>query len=121
MLLIKHPKTFSISVSNLPRYSTFRAFRIFSVHVQIRSVYSQYRYRFILCILSIWTDSFRVFSVYKQQISSKIYVILHILRIHTDSFHLFSVYEQIHFAYFQYTYRFIPRIQRMCPNNFAYS
>ncbi len=62
----KHLETFSILVSNLPRYSTFHAFRIFSVYTQIRSAYSQYMNRFIPHILSLQTDSFREFSVYEQ-------------------------------------------------------
>ncbi len=104
-LLINVVKTFSILVSNSPRYSVFCAFHVYLVHTQICSAHSQctkdsfcvsqYRNKFIPHVLSIWTAKFRL----------KIYIILHILRIYTDSFHVFSVYE--HSAYSQYTYRFI--------------
>jgi hypothetical protein len=107
----KHPKIFSILVSNSPRYSTFCAFRVLSVYEQIRSMYFQYTNRFIPRILSIQTAKF----------CSKIYLISRILSIRTDSFRVFSVYEQIHSTYSQYTHRFIPRIRRMHPNNFEYS
>ncbi len=79
----KHLETFSILVSNLPRYSTFHAFRIFSVYTQIRSAYSQYMNRFIPHILSTYTNR----------------LIPHILSLQTDSFREFSVYEQIYSAY----------------------
>jgi hypothetical protein len=35
--------------------------RVFSVYVQILSTYYQYKKRFIPCILSIYTDLFRIF------------------------------------------------------------
>ncbi len=83
-------KIFPIFVSNSPRYSTFRAFRVFSVYVQIRSAYSQYTNRFIPRILITRTDSFRVF----------------------------SVNEQIHSAYSHYMNRFIPRTLSIRTNSF---
>ncbi len=78
----KRPKIFLILVSNSSRYTTFWAFYVFLVYI----------YRSIP----------------------------RILRIRTDSFPVFSVYKQIHSTYSQYMYRFIPCIQRMRPNNFEY-
>jgi hypothetical protein len=105
----------------------------------MHSMYSQYTYRFVPHMLSIRTNSFRIFSVYEQihsaysqytnrfiphilsirtaKFSSKIYLIPRNLHIRTDSFRVFSEYEQILSAYSQYTYRFI---RRMRPNNFEY-
>jgi hypothetical protein len=103
----KHPKIFSILVSNLPRYLTFRTFHIFSLFVQIRSAYSKYMNRFSLCILSIKTDSFCIFSVYELQ---------NFFRRFT-SFHVFSVYVQILFVYSQCTNRFILRILSICTDS----
>ncbi len=100
--------------------------------------------RSVPCILSIRTDSFRIFSVYEQihsaysqytyrfipcvlstvyetaKFCSKIYLIPRSLCIRTDSFCIFSVYEEIYSAYFQYTYRFDLRIRRMRPNNLEF-
>jgi hypothetical protein len=45
----------------LLRYSTFCAFHVFLVYIQIRSAYSLYKNGFFPGILSIWTDSFHVF------------------------------------------------------------
>jgi hypothetical protein len=70
-------KIFSLLVSNSPRYST---------------LHSQYTYRFIPRILRIWTDSFCLFSLYKQVHSAY-------SQFTTDSFRIFSVYELIHSAY----------------------
>jgi hypothetical protein len=91
-------------------------------------------------ILSIHTDPFHVFSVYKQIHSAysqymnrfipcilsirtekfrwKINLIPGILHIHTNSFRAFSVYEQIHSAYSQCTNRFIPHILSLCADSF---
>ncbi len=73
----KRPERFSILFSNSPRYSTFHAFRVFSVQMKIRfrifSVCEQIRSSF--CAFSdsfsqyIQTESFCVFSKYAQQIS----------------------------------------------------
>jgi hypothetical protein len=52
---------------------------------------------------------------------SKICLAYLILSIRTDSFRVFSVYEQIHSAYSQCSYRFNPRNQRMSPNCSEYS
>ncbi len=87
----------------------FCKFRVFSVCVQIRSTYAQYMNRFILHILSIQTDSFRVFSVYKQQNLVRRFI----------SFHVFSVYVQILSAYSQYTNRSIPHILSICTDSFC--
>ncbi len=95
--LDKHPEIFSILVLNLPRYSTFWAFCIFSVYVLIHFAYFQYMNRFISLILSIQTDSFCVFSAYEQQ--------NFIWRF--TSFRVFSAYIQILSAYSQYTNRLI--------------
>jgi hypothetical protein len=57
-------------VFNSPRYSTFSAFRVFSVYVRIRSVYSQCKNRFTLRILSKWTDLFRLFEECAETISN---------------------------------------------------
>jgi hypothetical protein len=94
------------------RYLTFCAFSVFSVYAQIHSAYSQYTNRFIPHILSVQTDSFRVFSVYEQRnlvqrFSSFCIVYIYctylffprILSIQTDLFRVFSVYVQIHSAY----------------------
>jgi hypothetical protein len=116
---------------NILRYFRF-LFRIRrDIRLFVHSTYSQYTYRFIPRILSIRTDSFRVFSVHDQihstysqytnrfiphilsiqtaKFISNIYLIPRIFRIRIDFFHVFSVYEQIHSAYSQYTNRFIPR------------
>jgi hypothetical protein len=73
-------------------------------------VYYQYmnRFRFVPCILSIRTDSFRVFSVYEQQNLVRRFI----------SFRVFSVYEQILSVYSQYTNRFIPRILSIRTDSF---
>jgi hypothetical protein len=117
----KNPKIFSILVSNLLRYSTIHAFRVFSVYVQICSAYSQYTSRFIPSMLIIQTDSVRIFSEYTQQNSVKnlsysaYSVYMHrLLRI-------FSVYNQIYSPYYQYTQRFVLRIRQMHPTDFEYS
>jgi hypothetical protein len=117
---------------NILKYFRFLFWICQYIRLFVHSAYSQYIYRFIPRILSIRTDSFSVFSVYKQihsaysqYTNSKIYLNLyliphillihtyrfypHILSIRTDSFRIFSV---------QYTYRFIPHIRRMRPNNF---
>ncbi len=82
---------------------------IHSAYSQYNSAYSQYTYNFALH-LSIKTDSFRVFSVYKQihtvylairttKFHSKIFLVLGILCICTNPS-----------AFSQYTNGFIPRI-----------
>jgi hypothetical protein len=96
---------FSILVSNSPRYSTFHAFHIFSVYVQIRSTYSLRMNRFILHIFSIRTGSFCVFSKCPQQnpfedLSYSAYYPF----TSTDSLCIFSVYKQVHFVYSPYMY-----------------
>jgi hypothetical protein len=99
------------------------------IQLFVHSIYSQYMYRSILHILSIWTDLFHVFSAYNKihsgysqysnsEFRLKIYLIPRILHIRTYSFCVFSVYEQTHAVYSQYTHRFIPHIRRMRPNNF---
>jgi hypothetical protein len=116
---------------NILRYFRF-LFRIrCDIRLFVHSEYSQYMYRFVPRILSIRTDSFRVFSVYKQihsvysqytnrfiprilsiqtaKFSSNIFLIPRILCIRIDSFRVFSVFEQIHSTNSQYTNRFIPR------------
>ncbi len=105
----------------MPRYSTFCAFCICSVYVQIRSTYSQYMNRFILHILSIRTDSFRIFSVYKQRNLVRRFTSFHVFSVYVQILSAYSQYiKQIHSAYSQYTYRFIPRIRKMRPNNLKY-
>jgi hypothetical protein len=108
-LLINIQKYFQF-LFRIHRYSTFRAFCVFSVWLTDHSAYSLYTNTLIPRILSIRTDSFRVFSEYEQQNFVRIitsfcvfseYVQIHprILRIRTDSFRVFSVYVQIHSAY----------------------
>jgi hypothetical protein len=100
----------------------------------VHSAYSQYSYKFIPRILSIWTNSFhsaysqntnrfipRILSIRTAKFCSKISFISWILRICTDSFRCFSVYKQIHSVYSQYMYRFVVHIRRMRPNNFEHS
>jgi hypothetical protein len=79
------------------------------IQLYVHSAYSQYMYRSILHILSIWTDSFRVFSVYKQQ--------NFVWRF--TSFRIFSVYVQILSAYCQYTNRFIQCILSIHTDSFC--
>ncbi len=94
----KRPKIFFILVLSSPRYSTFHAFHIFSVYEQMCSAFSQYTNRFFKHNLSIWTDSFWVFSEYAQQNS--------VWR--STLFCIFFIYIQIHSTYSQYTNGFIP-------------
>jgi hypothetical protein len=75
-------------VSNSPRYSTFYAFRIFSVYIQICSVYSQHTNRFIPSILSMRTDSF-VFSIQTNRF------ILRTVCMRIDSFCIFGECPEI--------------------------
>jgi hypothetical protein len=97
-------------------------FRIcLDIRLFVHSAYSQYMYRSIPRILSIWTDSFHVFSLYKHS--------FHVFSVYKQqnfvqrftSFSVFFVYIQILSLYSQYTYRFIPPILRMRPNNLEYS
>ncbi len=93
---------------NILKYFSFLFQICRDIWLFVHSMYSQYTYRFIPRIRSIWTGKF----------SLNIYLIPRILQIRTESFLIFSVYEQIHSAYSQYTYRYIPHIWRMRPNNF---
>ncbi len=107
----KCPKIFSILVPWIrrARYSTFRAFRVYSVYLWIHSTYShsQYMYRFIFLLNA------KIYSVYlairTAKFRSNMYLIPHI-----------SDYTQIHSVYFQYMNRFIPHIRQIGPYNFEY-
>ncbi len=65
-----------------------------------QSVYSQNTYRSASGILSIQTDSFRIFSEFEQQNLVRRFI----------TFHIFSVYVHIISAHFQYMNRFTPHI-----------
>ncbi len=75
---------------NSPRYSTFHAFRVFSVYVQINCAYSQF----------------------KEQIHSTYSAEMHSER--STLFRVISVYVQNPSTYSQYTNRFNQRILKIC-------
>jgi hypothetical protein len=87
----------------------------------MHSVYYQYMYRFILRILMIRTDSFCIFSVYKQihsayfQYTNRFIMCIPFKDLPCSVYFpyryrflcVLSVYEQIYSAYSWYTYRFV--------------
>jgi hypothetical protein len=85
----------------------------------------------ILSILIIHTDWFRIFSVneqiysifrkYTEKIPVENLLYFAFSQICTDSFCIVSIYEQIYSSHTQHTYRFLPRTQQMCRNNFEFS
>jgi hypothetical protein len=110
----KHLKYLHFWFPNLPRYSTFRVFRIFSGYVQIDSASSHYTNRFILRVLSICIYSFLIskYCMHSKipledlcslfRIFSDTYRFLpHILSICTDSLRIFTIYMHIHSMYWE--------------------
>jgi hypothetical protein len=90
-LLLNHLKFFFILVADWPRYSTCCTLYIFSVYIQICSVYSQYTLNLILRFLSIHTVSFCCFHKHAQQKSvQRLNLILPMRQKCTDSFLVFS-------------------------------
>jgi hypothetical protein len=95
---------------NILKYFLFRYQIRPDIWLFMHSAYSQFSYRSIPCILSIWTDSFHIFSVHEHWnsvqrftsfriVSVDVQINPHILSIWTDSFRVFLSNVQIHSVY----------------------
>jgi hypothetical protein len=95
------------------------AIRMISVYLRTDSfrISSQYTNRFILHILSILQFNSAYSLNIHDKNAVKVYLIPHILCMCTDSFRVFSAYKQIHSMYSMYMYIIIPCIKRMRPIN----
>ncbi len=103
-------------LTNVLKYFSFQFQICRDIRLFVHSAYSQYTHRYVLCILSIRTDSSCIIPVCKQ-----IHSVNNAQRNSIQRFASFSVQEQIHSAYAiaQYTNILIPLILSLCTDSFC--